>query len=342
MAKIAKESPPLADAPKSTADAPKSTAAPLADAPAEDGWSMSDVLVGRSAYFVSEKIAPLFGKSVKIIAIQGHRAKISPDHLPHTVEVDIADLDMLPRLLENPQIRKGPLSKADLEEAKLRFGDEVTKLAMGDCLTDRHMMIGHWIIQRDLPGAKGHYLVSPQIVWTIRQSSLEDHAEAAEMRAKAEGIVKQRFKRSVLLGLPICQGGHWTLLCFRRSAVGVQIKYYDSLPKAQAACLQVAQQIVELLSPGTLLEDRSNASVQSNGVDCGVYALHYWDMEIRRVEGYGWQGGWPQNGKEIKSRKTRLINMIEQIRAYVAAPPAEPPKKKKGDRCSSAAIYCRR
>ena len=132
------------------------------------------------------------------------------------------------------------MSKADLEEAKLRFEDELTQLYMGDMLTDRHIMIGHWVIQRDVSSGKGHYLVPAQIVWTIHQSSLEGHAEAAEMRTKAEAIIIRRSARSGLLGVPICQGGHWNLLCFRRLAIGLQINYYDSLPKPQADCLKVA------------------------------------------------------------------------------------------------------
>ena len=305
------------------------SAAASSCAAADDGWDTGDLLAGRSCNFVSEKIASLYQKSAKIVAIKGKRAKIRPDHLPHEVEVDIADLDLLPRLMENPQIKKGPMSKADLDEAKLRFQDDFKMLAIGDCLSDRHIMIGHWVIQRDLPCAKGHYLVPPQIVWTFNQSSVEDHEEAAEMRAKAVAVITRRFARSGLLGVPICFAGHWTLLCFRRSALGLHIVYYDSLSKPQADCLKLANAVVELLSPGRCLTEKSNASVQSNAVDCGVYLLHYWEMEMRRLEGYGWQGPWPQNGKEIKNRKERLIKVLDQIRAYLDAPPADPPKKKK-------------
>ena len=314
--------------PSSSGAASSSAAAAPADA---GGWSVTDELVGRSANFISEKISHLFQRSVKIMAIKGgDLARVSPDHLPHKVEVRVEDLDLLPRLLDNPEIRKGVLSRAHLEEAKLRFGDGLSVLKMADCLTDQHLMIGVWIIQRDMPGAVQNYMVQPQIAWSFYRAVdvLKDHAGAEEMRQKAEVVLQRRFRRSALLGVPICEAGHWTLLCFRRSAIGLHIRYYDSLKNVQADCLKAAQKIVQLLSPGAVLSEKSNASVQTNAVDCGVYSLHYWEMEIRRLEGYGWQGSWPQNNKEIKSRKLRLINIMEQIKAYIDAPPA-PAKKKK-------------
>ncbi len=60
-----------------------------------------------------------------------------------------------------------------------------------------------------------------------------------------------------------------------------------------------------------------------------MYLLYYWEMEIQRLEWYVWQGSWPQGGKEIKTHKMTLINIIELIKVYVAAPPPPPPAKKK-------------
>ena len=295
------------------------------------GWDTADALVGRSANFVSEKISTLFLRTVKILGIQGKRAKVSPDHLPHDVEVDVDDLDLLPQMVANPPAKRGILSKIELEEAHLRFKDELPEMTIADKLTDRHIMLGHWVIQRDLPGAKGHYLVPPQIVWTFHKAAVDGEA-GPELREKAADVMKKRFSRSGLLGVPICEADHWTLLCFRKSATGVQIKYYDSLKNVQADCWRVAKMIVQMLDPELEMpSDKSNASVQSNGVDCGVYLLHYWEMEIRRFEGYGWVGQWPQNNKQIKSRKERLINFQKQIKSYEPPPPPKKKKKKKKD-----------
>ena len=295
----------------------------------DDGWDSADVLVGATAQFVSEKISNLFLKPAKIMAVKGRWVKISPDHLPHSVVVNIEDLDLLPHILENPQIKKGVLSKMDLAEAKLRFGDDLPTLGMDEMLADRHISLGHWIIQRDLPGARGHFLVPPLIVYTFHGAATngEDHDEVPEMMNKAAAVIKRRFDRTGLLGVPICQAVHWTLLCFRRCASGASVRYYDSLKTPQEDCLKIAQQIVELVMPGTLLTAKSNASVQSNSVDCGVYLLHYWEAEIRRHEGFGWVAPWPQNMKEIKSRKQRLIGILGQIKAFIAAPPPLAKKK---------------
>ncbi len=73
----------------------------------------------------------------------------------------------------------------------------------------------------------------------------------------------------------------------------------------QAECLKLAQQMVHLLPPGTSLTEKSNAPGQSSAVDCGVYLVRDWEMEIRQLEGYGWQGPWPQNEKAIKEIKVR-------------------------------------
>ena len=149
------------------------------------------------------------------------------------------------------------------------------------------------------------------------------------MQMAAAEVLKRRVVRSGLLGVPICAADHWTLLCFRRSSTGTEIRYYDSLRVAQVDCLQIANQVISILMPGQEIKDRSNCSVQSNSVDCGVFLLHYWEAEIRRHEGYGWQAGWPQTNKEIKQRKARLINILEQIDAFMKKPAVETKKKKK-------------
>ena len=290
---------------------------------AGDGWDVAHEMVGKKAIHMSEKINNLIYKEVKIVAVRAGDALVELDHLPHKLTVKVEDLDMLPKIAQNPPTARGVMSGADKKEARIRFGDDIQLLTMDGKLTDRHLMIGHWAIQRDLPGAREIHMISPQLVWILHQAASEDHADAPVNEWKAAELIKRRFARSGLLGVPICAADHWTLLCFRRSSAGVRIKYYDSLKTPQSDCLKIAQNIVKMLTPESSLTDRSNRSVQSNGVDCGVYCLYYWDAEIRLREGYGWCAPWPQ--KEIKVRKQRLIGMIEQIQKWVEPPP---PKKK--------------
>ena len=292
---------------------------------AADGWEVAHPIVGKRAIFISEEIIKIAYREVEIKGIRGGEALVEPCHLLHTVTVPVRDLDALPRLEKPLVAARGTMSGADKKEAKIRFGDDLPLLTMEGKLTDRHLMVGHWQIQRDVPSARGVHMMSPQIVFMLHQAASEDHEEAAAMELKAAQMISRRFQRSGLLGVPICAADHWTLLCFRRSSEGeVKIKYYDSLKTPQSDCLKIAQNIVKMLVPEADLKDRSNRSVQTNGVDCGVYCLHYWDQEIRLREGFGWLAGWPQANKEIRDRKRRLVTMIEHIQKWV-----EPVPKKK-------------
>ena len=118
-------------------------------------------LVGKTACYVSEKTPNLYQRVVEILSVRGDIAKVSPEHLPHSVDVRIEDLDLLPRLAPNPPPKKGVLSRPELEECKLRFEDGFQLLQTGDCLNERHLMMGNWMISRDSPGIKGVYLVPP-------------------------------------------------------------------------------------------------------------------------------------------------------------------------------------
>ena len=292
---------------------------------AADGWDVAHPIAGKRAYFISEKITNMAYKEVEIVAVRGGFAVVEPYHVPHKVTVPVEDLDVLPRFAKPPVVSRGVMSGTDKKEGKIRFGDDLQLLTMDGKLTDRHMMVGHWQIQRDVPSARGVHMMSPQIVFMLHQAASEYHEDAAAMELKAAEMISRRFQRSGLLGVPICAADHWTLLCFRRSSEGeVKIKYYDSLKTPQSDCLKIAHNIVKMLMPEADLKDRSNRSVQTNGVDCGVYCLHYWDQEIRLREGFGWLAGWPQANKEIRDRKKRLVVMIEHLHKWV-----EPVPKKK-------------
>ena len=131
--------------------------------------------------------------------------------------------------------------------------------------------------------------------------------EIKQTMAKAEEILRRRFARSGLMGVPIWAAGHFTLLIFRNLfGQPTQIRYYDSLKEPQKKCIEVAQKIVDLLCPGQILT-KSNQAVQKKYIDCGIYVLHYWEGEMLRFLGCGWQMPWPQATKEIKARRSRLV-----------------------------------
>lgn len=75
-------------------------------------------------------------------------------------------------------------------------------------------------------------------------------------------------------------GGHWSLLCHRRSAAGAIFEHYDSCSGAnRAVALAVAESMGPLLQNRPGVQSRfveiEGVPQQCNGYDCGVYVLAF-------------------------------------------------------------------
>ena len=69
-------------------------------------------------------------------------------------------------------------------------------------------------------------------------------------------------------------------------------------------------QVMKIASPALA---RCNSAIQHNGVDCGVFVLHYWEGEVRRFNGEGWPLKYPRTSGEIRKRKERLVGLVKQV-----------------------------
>ena len=134
------------------------------------------------------------------------------------------------------------------------------------------------------------------------------------------------------------------MLVFRRYQDKVDVRYYDSLSELAVYNLSKAETIVKVVRDELQLEElptieRSNTrSRQTNGVDCGVFALHFWEGEVRRFRGEGWAMEFPQTSGNIKVRKNRLRQLVGQVQKAVekaVEPDDGGPKAKKKNKVGS-------
>ena len=71
--------------------------------------------------------------------------------------------------------------------------------------------------------------------------------------------------------------GHWTLLVLESSG---QVRYYETLDEINGVCLERAREITAAAGLKPELVKRQNAFRQA-GVDCGWWAMHYCEVEVR-------------------------------------------------------------
>jgi hypothetical protein len=108
------------------------------------------------------------------------------------------------------------------------------------------------------------------------------------------------------------QPPHWTLLAvdFHDDAVQV-VRYYDTLSKMNAACLQVAQHILQVLGYTAAISSTTNLQKQA-GATCGLWVLVYLERELRASRGEGWSAAqWPQDA--FKTWQSRLKGLVKAL-----------------------------
>ena len=118
------------------------------------------------------------------------------------------------------------------------------------------------------------YLVQPHVVHAYLKWDSE------EVRVNSSKALCGMWKRHGLLGLPVNDAGHWTLLVLRRSREVNKIRYYDSLQDhMQKNCKKGAEELLTLLVPDAEFPERRNKTTQLDSISCGLYVLHYWEGE---------------------------------------------------------------
>ena len=289
---------------------------------ADEDWGEGE-LVGRDCRMVDEGVHATFGAPAKIRGQKGQQLQLEVEGQFHSVVCTVAQIDLLPQLQPSPAKLPLILTKAEKIELHYKF-PHVDVLAAAGRLTGEHIMLGAWIINRDVGDVPGCSLIPPTVVHSYCAGLVEPGPDGAACKVKAQQVMIRRLKRSGLIGLPVwSEGGgaggeHWTLLIVRRFHEQIQVRYYDSLEVTSAhnfaAAEVVLKMLVEELGQAVPQLERTNKAIQHNGVDCGVFVLHYWEGEVRRFRGEGWPLSYPWTAGPIKARKTRLISFVAQVR----------------------------
>ena len=252
---------------------------------------------------------------------------------------DLEDLEFLPHRVPKGRAKTGKSSQADLKELRLRIPELTEKLKPKESLHSGHLALGDWLVLRDLRSSLGPELPKvPSLFFptiTVLLSS-EDPAQKLE----AQQAIMGHWKRHPRLGVPIGDGGHWTLLVLERTGAGkfeffneefLKVRYYDSLSTFHNGCWKLAKVVIEFLAPKVdAMKFKINRcrTFQSDAISCGLYVLHYWEGEVRQFVGQGWVVGRP-NDKAIEARRSKLSAVSQEIEEYIK----EGPKlKKKGSK----------
>ena len=284
--------------------------------------------MGREVRGIAESELAVYHRPGKILEVIGDVEDLSAMKVrwqPHGICTSwtsrLADVEFLPALKEKQKFKTGKTSFADLAELRLCLPQLSAKIKPYEQLTSEHIVLGSWLIFKELvrgkvmPGSMPFLLLDNVVHMYITADA--ENPEELHGQKMAEQIIRARFRRHGLLGVPICFAEHWTLLVFRRSATTTQIRYYDSSHFMQEKCLEGARKIVKLLLPDAPeLNKRYNQTFQVDHYNCGFYALWYWEAEIRQFMGEGWSLGRPHD-KEIakcRSRLTRLSAEIEETK----------------------------
>ena len=273
-------------------------------------------LVGKRVRGISENAPQQFDRTGIIKEVQEDVIHWVPDGMFLAYTSQSSDIEILPPLKEKSRLKRGKLSYADILECRIRF-PELKKLAAKESLTDNHMALGAWSVYRDIlrdqmPPKQMPHLLCSTVVHTFVHADPSDE-EQQKQEKLAGDIIQGRWKMHGLLGFPIAGGyHHWTLLVLRRSLQETQIRYYDSLTMLHEECLEAAQKILKLLLPEHKVGARRNRTFQADGCSCGVFALHYWEGEVRQFCGQGWVVGRPTN-KSIGQIRERITHFAQQV-----------------------------
>ena len=284
--------------------------------------------MGREVRGISENTLATFERHGVIQKIVGDLVIWAPEGMIMTWTSHSSDVELLPPLKAKVKGKTGKSSFADIKEIRVRF-PELHALSPGEALTDIHLGLGSWIVWRDicrgqLPPKEHPHLFCSRVAHAF--SSPAGSVEELQQEQLAGDILKGRWRLHGLLGFPIADAGHWTLLVLRRSGQVVQIRYYDSVEFLQEKCLERAQKIAKFLLPNQEFPGRRNRTFQGDGISCGLFVLHYWEAEVRQFSGEGWSLGRPKE-QIIKKIRLRVTNLAKEV--LDAPVELEPPKKKK-------------
>ena len=132
---------------------------------------------------------------------------------------------------------------------------------------------------------------------------------------------------NALVVVPVCAGGHWTVLFFSRSSTDTdswQATYYDSLKSGSASCKEKAEFLMQLVGgllkevqTGTVpsaLPEMTVRSVQTDGITCGFHVVARMEEAYCEYRGEGKTGCYKSVG-EIRKQLNSFLNTLQIFRA---------------------------
>ena len=249
----------------------------------------------------------------------------------------IDSVEFMPPLRPRSKLKTGKLSKVDCAEIRLRCGKFDKELGSKSNLGDTEMVLGSWLLYRDLLRREVKEIEMPYFVCPQISQNISDQTITEEVREHATQILRGYWRSRGLVGVPVFAGGHWTLLVLRRSGPKesevVKVKYYDSLKDGKEgdgseACKTAAKIIMQALKLEIQLPGRCNAAFQGDTCSCGLFVLWYWEGHVRQYLGEGWSIDRPE-AKSITLLRNRLAGYIQVLIKEFVAADAGPAKKKK-------------
>ena len=287
--------------------------------------------IGKEVRGISEKHIRVFERPGKIhdVLLDG-KIEWKPDGFFLTWTSDLYDLEFTPARIPKGKLKTGKSSQADLKEVHMRIPDLKEKLKPDECLNSHHLVLGDWMIHRDVrrdfPGDPQRLpeLVLPEVITGLLGAD-------PEIVEQCQNVVRGHMKRCGLLGIPIHAGDHWTLLVCQRNGGRefklheeefLKIRYYDSIQTFSKTCWDVAWKVIRFIAPKMNPEKIADihrcGTYQRDPISCGLYVLHYWEGEVRQFVGQGWSVGRPES-KLIHQRRQRIIVISKELEDFIKA-----------------------
>ena len=266
-----------------------------------------------------------WGLEFEVLAVEAGILELQQLQTLQKIRARPDEVEVVSQVMQAPKPPRLYLTQEEM--VQLRFiWPEVEQLEADDRLTGDHVLLGDWLIRRDLGALqiRSFSLMGP----AFTQAAVAAVAENDKVNPDAMACVADYAKRveqilevSGLVAFPIwSQGGgagleHWTLLVVKQVAAGRLLRYYDSLRDESPFNRSVAEQVCSLLGASSGCPPRCNSNrFQQNGIDCGLFSLYFWEMEVREHLGFGTGGlPWPSPG-EITNRRGRVIKVVQACR----------------------------
>ena len=193
-------------------------------------WPGGDFL-GHEVRCVCESLVESYQRVGRVLRQKDDLVQIELYESWSDVVTEVSKIERHPPLYTFTEPKRTMLPAHELDDLCLRFPelDELAITGPNSRLTGEHVLIGSWMLERDLNYPGDFEMVAPAIV-ACHAGSVADKDVPEEHREKAKKIILRKFESCGILGFPIFGQGsgageeHWTLLIVRRSSTMKQAR----------------------------------------------------------------------------------------------------------------------